>query len=107
MVEDVLNGEEFSEGAADGVGGDVGVLFVGGDERDGGGAGRQGEVSDALLVDCDDDVAGDALEFGVDEFAVDGLAGFGVDHADGDGLGEGVRAADEGLRGAENQRSKA
>jgi len=101
--EDVLDGEEFAEGAADRVGGGVGVFFVGGDEGDSGGSGGKNEVADALLVDGDDGVAGGALEFGVDETAVDGLAGFCVDHADGDGLGGTVRAEAEH---AEEERSR-
>jgi hypothetical protein len=60
-----------------------------------------------VLVDGDDGVAGGALEFGVDEFTVDGLAGFCVDHADGDGLGHAARTEDEPVRTEEKRRSNA
>jgi carboxypeptidase C (cathepsin A) len=90
VIEDVLNGNELSVGTADGVGRLVGVFafFGGADERDGRGAGRYDEVTDALLVDGDDGVAGAALEFDVDGFVAHGLAGSAVEHPDGDGLGD-------------------
>lgn len=57
------DGEELAEGAADGVGGLVGVVFAGdGDEGDGGGGGGELELGEALLVGGEGEYVGGALE---------------------------------------------
>lgn len=89
--EDVGEGEELAEGAADGVGGLVGMAFAGGGhERDGGGSGGEVKMTEAAFVDGDDGFEGAALELGAEGFVAHGLAGFAVEHIDGEGLGGGL-----------------
>ena len=87
--QDVGDGEELAEGAADFVGGLLGMAFAWGrDERDGGGVGWDFEMADALLVDGDDGFDGAALELGAEGGVAHGLAGAAVQHVDGkDGSG--------------------
>ena len=105
VLEDVLDGDQLTEGAADDVGGLVGSQFLGGgDEREGGGAGRDFEIADALFVDVKHGLLGAVLELDGDESVAEGFAGFAVEHVDGDdgrvgwggglgwGLGEDGRA---------------
>jgi carboxypeptidase C (cathepsin A) len=96
LLQDLLDGDVLAEGAACGVGGGVLLaLLHGRDERDGVDAIGEDEVADAVLVDGDGHLFGVALELDRDGFAVDGFAVFGVDHADGDALGEGRDAKRE------------
>ena len=103
MGEDVGDGEELAEGTADLVGGLLGMAFARGcNERDGGGAGWDLKLADALLVDGDGGFYGAALELGAEGIVAHGFAGAAVQHVDGKG-GSGLRSGlgDAGCTGKE------
>ena len=105
MLEDVFDGDQLAEGAADDVGGLVRPSFLcGGDQGEGGGAGWDLEISDALFVDINHGRFAAVLELGDDESVAEGFAGFAVEHMDGEDGWRGDWGGSLGEQGRAEQR---